>query len=166
MNLNISENPVSQDKILEEVKLIMENQIRPYHPHFHNQLYGGFDQYSIIGSILTTCINGTMYTYEVAPVYTLMESYVFDHFRSLIGWSTIDGTMVPGGSFANWMGILLARHNKFPEARFKGIQGLPRMRLLTSAVSHYSIEKGAILEGFGTDSIVKVKCNGFDQMLP
>lgn len=64
--------------------------------------------------MLTTCINGTMFTYEVAPVYTLMESYIYDHLRSLIGWTTVDGMMTPGGSFANWLGILMARHNKFP----------------------------------------------------
>ena len=144
----------------------MENQIRPYHPNFHNQLYGGFDQYSMIGNILTTCINGTMFTYEVAPVYTLMESYVYEHLKGLIGWNTVDGMMTPGGSFANWLGILMARHNKFPEAKTKGIQGLPRMKLITSAASHYSVEKGAILEGFGTDNIVKIKCNELDQMIP
>lgn len=77
----------------------------------------------------------------------------------MIGWTTVDGMMTPGGSFANWLGMLMARHHKFPEARKKGIQGLPIMKLITSAASHYSVEKGAILEGFGTDNIVKVKCN-------
>lgn len=137
----------------------MENQIRPYHPNFHNQLYGGFDQYSMIGNILTTCINGTMFTYEVAPVYTLMESYVYDHLKNLIGWNTVDGMMTPGGSFANWLGMLMARHHKFPEAKTKGIHGLPVMKLITSAASHYSVEKGAIMEGFGTDNVIKIKCN-------
>ena len=95
-----------------------------------------------------------------------MESYVYEHLKGLIGWNTVDGMMTPGGSFANWMGILMARHNKFPEAKKKGIQGLPPMKLITSAASHYSVEKGAILEGFGTDNIVKVKCNELDQMIP
>lgn len=67
--------------------------------------------------------------------------------------------MTPGGSFGNWMGMQMARHRKFPEAKTKGIQGLPKMKLLTSAQSHFSIEKGAILEGFGTENVVKVKCN-------
>ena len=166
IDFSIPRQPTPNAEILEEIKRIMDNQIRPYHPHFHNQLYGGFDELSLIGNILTSSINGTMFTYEVAPVYTLMENYVYDHLRGLIGWTTVDGMMTPGGSFANWMGIQMARHHRFPQARAKGIQGLPAMKLLTSAASHYSIEKGAILQGFGTDNIIKVRANEMGEMIP
>jgi len=34
--------------------------------------------------------------------------------RKLLGWAAIDGTMTPGGSFANFMGLMLARHVLVP----------------------------------------------------
>ena len=55
-----------------------------------------------------------MYTYEMAPVFSIMENEIYDHLRQLIGWDTIDGMMTPGGSFSNWMGMEMARHLKFP----------------------------------------------------
>ncbi len=65
--------------------------------------------------------------------------------RKRIGWPTIDGMMTPGGSFSNWNSLLLARYYRFPESKQKGIQGLPKIKIFTSASSHYSIDKGAIL---------------------
>jgi glutamate decarboxylase len=86
-----------------------------------------------------------MFTYEMAPCYTLMENEVYEYLRKRLGWEKIDGMMTPGGSFANWNGMLLARYYRFPESKVKGIQGLPQIKILTSAASHYSVEKGAIL---------------------
>jgi len=37
--------------------------VKPYHPHFHNQLFGGFDQNSLVGAMLAPCINGSVFTY-------------------------------------------------------------------------------------------------------
>jgi glutamate/tyrosine decarboxylase-like PLP-dependent enzyme len=39
------------------------------------------------------------------------------------------------------------------------------MKIITSAASHYSVEKGAILEGYGLENIVKVKCTENGEML-
>ena len=42
---------------------ILKKQTKPYHPHFHNQLFGGFDQYSVLGAMIAPAINGSVYTY-------------------------------------------------------------------------------------------------------
>lgn len=88
----------------------MDYQVKSNHPHFHNQLFGGFDQYATLANILSTVMNGTMYTYEIAPVFTLMEKYIYEQLRGFLGWQQIDGMMTPGGSFGNWMGMLMARY--------------------------------------------------------
>ena len=79
--------------------------------------------------------------------------------RRQLEWEEIDGIMTPGGSFANIMAISLAIFHRYPEYKQKGIQGLPKLKILASDVSHYSFKKGAILCGLGTDSIVTVKTN-------
>jgi hypothetical protein len=43
IDFDIKEDGVSPDELLKQCKLVMEHQIRPHHPHFHNQLFGGFD---------------------------------------------------------------------------------------------------------------------------
>lgn len=100
-----------------------------------------------------------MFTYEVAPCYSIMEGYIYEHLRKIVGWEAIDGMMTPGGSFANWNAMLLARYYKYPESKMTGIQGLPKLKILTSMLSHYSIAKGAILEGIGIDNIIKVNAD-------
>lgn len=36
------------------------------------------------------------YTYEVAPVFTLIEQAILKHFYSLVGYENGDGTFSPG----------------------------------------------------------------------
>ncbi len=72
--------------------------------------------------------------------------------------------MTPGGSFANIMGIQIARSSAFPEIKKKGTKNLPQMKVITSDVSHYSIKKGAILLGIGTDNIILTKTDELGRM--
>merc|ERR1719272_2429428 len=53
--------------------------------------------------------------------------------------------------------MLVARHWKRPETRYKGIQaGEKRLVAFTSSESHYSYGKAAIVLGLGLDNLVKV----------
>ncbi len=65
--------------------------------------------------------------------------------------------MTPGGSFANYMGIHIARYKLHPEISKKGYYGMKTMIVFTSQVSHYSVKKGVNFCGMGTDNIVYVK---------
>lgn len=115
---------------------------------------------------MAPAINGSVFTYEISPCYTLMENYLYDHMRKLVGWEKIDGTMTPGGSFANFMGLQMARFRAHPEVNSKGLYGLAPMKVITSDVSHYSIKKGMLLIGAGTDNIVFVKTDPNGRMIP
>ena len=115
---------------------------------------------------MTPMLNGNMYTYEMAPCFSLMEKQIFEYMKVKIGWNEIDGIMTPGGSFANFMAIELSRYHCFPESKLKGIQDLPKLKMLISDASHYSLKKGAIMCGVGIDSIINIKTNEFGQMDP
>lgn len=67
------------------------------------------------------CMNGSMYTYEMAPVAVIMEKTFFNFYKSLLKWDKVDGMFTPGGSLANLYGLLLARHNKYPSSKEDGI---------------------------------------------
>lgn len=100
------------------------------------------------------------YTYEVAPVFTLMEREVIEKSLELIGYPSMpdsDGIMTPGGSISNMYGMVLARYKKKPEVKTKGLCTLPILAGFTSESGHYSIMKGAHWLGLGTDNIHKVQ---------
>jgi glutamate/tyrosine decarboxylase-like PLP-dependent enzyme len=86
-----------------------------------------------------------------------MEDTIYEHMRKILGWTTIDGTMTPGGSFANFMALVIARHRLLPEVKSAGLYGCKPLKIFTSEVAHYSIKKGVMLCGSGLDNIVYVK---------
>jgi len=139
--------------------------VRTGHPRFFNQLYGGQNVYGIGGSWLTETLNTSQYTYEVAPVFTLMEMVVLKKLRDLVGYQDGDGIFCPGGSISNMYGLSLARFHAFPQVKEEGMQGLPKVCMFTSEQSHYSLKKGASFLGFGTSSLRTVPCDNRGKMI-
>jgi hypothetical protein len=73
----------------------------PGHPRFFNQLSCGLDLISMAGEWLTATANTNMFTYEIAPVFILMENVVMTHMREIIGgsnWVNGDSILAPGES--------------------------------------------------------------------
>ncbi|KAH9632546.1 hypothetical protein HF086_012353 [Spodoptera exigua] len=95
------------------------------HPHFFNQLSCGLDIISLAGEWLTAAANTNMFTYEIAPVFILMENVVLEKMRNMIGWRTGDSILAPGGSISNLYAFLAARHRKFPQYKEKGLSSIP-----------------------------------------
>lgn len=79
------------------------------------------------------------FTYEVAPVFVLMEAEVLRGLRQLVGWPQGDGLFCPGGSTSNMYAMNLARYQMFPEVKSQGLWKLPRLTVFTSSqVNHIS----------------------------
>lgn len=72
------------------------------------------------------------FTYEVAPVFVLMETEVLRGLRQLVGWTEGDGIFCPGGSTSNMYAMNLARYKLFPEVKTQGLWCLPRLAIFTS----------------------------------
>ena len=56
------------------------------HPRFFNQLSTGLDIVSMAGEWLTATANTNMFTYEIAPVFILMEHECLGKMREIIGF--------------------------------------------------------------------------------
>lgn len=72
------------------------------------------------------------FTYEVAPVFILMEAEVLRGLRKLVGWTEGDGLFCPGGSTSNNYAMNLARYRLYPEVKSQGLWSLPRLTVFTS----------------------------------
>jgi len=89
--------------MLNMIDNIYEYSVRCHHKHFHNQLFSGQDHYSIYGDMFTSTINGSMFTYELAPIFSMMEKNIFEYLNNnYIHWNNIDGLFAPGGSLSNF----------------------------------------------------------------
>ncbi|XP_019857933.1 PREDICTED: glutamate decarboxylase 1-like [Amphimedon queenslandica] len=169
VDMSLPEEPVDEDRIVEQVKSVLKYSVHTNHPYCNNQLWSsGVDQVGLLGQFLTSTVHTLMYTFEMAPVFTVMEATILQRLRQMIGWSggEGDGIFTPGGSIANLYGLMAARYHKYPETKEKGIQHLPRLVIFGSEQCHYSNQKSAIIMGIGTEAVIKVKCDPFGKMDP
>ncbi|XP_053374603.1 cysteine sulfinic acid decarboxylase-like isoform X2 [Mercenaria mercenaria] len=165
--LKITEDPASQDRLLNMCKDVIQYSVKTSNPRFFNQLYGGMDQYTLGGAWVTEALNSSQYTYEVAPVFTLMEKEIYSKMLHYIGFDGGDAIFVPGGSMGNLYGMNVARYTKFPEIKTKGIYILKKpLCVFTSDKGHYSVKKSSAMMGLGTDNIFSVKTDKKGKMIP
>ena len=62
------------------------------------------DVVSMAGEWLTATANTNMFTYEIAPVFILMENEVLGKMREIIGFQTGDSILAPGKHFRKSVG--------------------------------------------------------------
>ncbi|MDJ0705741.1 MAG: aminotransferase class V-fold PLP-dependent enzyme [Leptolyngbyaceae cyanobacterium MO_188.B28] len=130
--------------------------VKTAHPAYFNQLWGGFNPACFMGDMLTSATNTSMYTYEVAPVATLIEKTLMAKLGELIGFAEPDGQFTTGGSNGNFMALAMARHRAFPTLKHQGMANSSHLIALVSADAHYSFAKAAHLLGIGTDQLWRV----------
>uniref|UniRef100_A0A8C4S417 Glutamate decarboxylase 2 n=1 Tax=Erpetoichthys calabaricus TaxID=27687 RepID=A0A8C4S417_ERPCA len=158
-NWELSDNPETLEDILLNCRTSLKYAIKTGHPRYFNQLSTGLDMVGLAADWLTSTANTNMFTYEIAPVFVLLEHVTLKKMREIIGWpdGKGDGIFSPGGSISNMYAMLVARYKMFPEVKEKGMSAVPRLIAFTSEHSHFSIKKGAAALGIGTDSVVLVK---------
>jgi len=166
IDFNLRDEATDDSELIDLCQRTIKYSVKTGHPRFFNQLYSGLNQYGLGGALLTEALNTSSYTYEVAPVFTLMEQVVLQNLATQIGYDESDGIFCPGGSVSNMYGLNVARYQKFPQIKTEGMHSLPRLCVLTSAESHYSIKKGAAFLGIGMNNIRIVKCDKRGKMIP
>lgn len=132
---------------------------------FFNQLFGGREPASLLGETVAAALNNSMYTYKVAGPQVLVELELIQEMGRLVGFDHADGVFTPGGSLSNLTGMLLARDRARPRVRTEGLSG-PRLRVYTSAHSHYSVAKAVALLSLGADNLVRVAVDERGRMDP
>lgn len=127
-----NDEPTSDDEILKILSKVVKYSVNPCHPHYHNEFFAGPDPYALAAAWLSEAINSCQYTYEVAPVFTMVERAMVENGLKTFGYDDGDGIFAAGGSMGNMFGIILARYHKFPEIKTLGISGFPQLIAFTS----------------------------------
>lgn len=74
------------------------------------------------------------FTYEIAPVFILMEKSVMARMWEAVGWDPekADGIFAPGGAIANLYAMNAARHQLWPRSKHLGMKDIPTLCCFTS----------------------------------
>uniref|UniRef100_A0AAY4E888 Glutamate decarboxylase 1a n=1 Tax=Denticeps clupeoides TaxID=299321 RepID=A0AAY4E888_9TELE len=179
-NLELSDQPESLEQILVDCRDTLKYGVRTGHPRFFNQLSSGLDIIGLAGEWLTSTANTNMFTYEIAPVFVLMEQLTLKKMREMIG-----RMLKPlRGAISNMYSVMVARYKYFPEVKTKGMSAAPRLVLFTSehirkkrlviitslfffsSQSHYSITKAGAALGFGKENVILLSTDERGRVIP
>lgn len=157
----ISLNTVSN---LEDIfNFVKSHNVNTNNSLFLNQLFGNTDDLSILADKYIAENNTSMYTYEMASVFNIMELEITKKLQELIGFENCNSFFLPGGSLSNIEAINTARY--YYDKNIKKSGNKKDLIILTSDQAHYSIEKGCALLGLGSDNLIKIRTNEKGQML-
>ncbi|MEU9504382.1 aspartate aminotransferase family protein [Streptomyces sp. NPDC048196] len=154
---------------LEEVYL--RDAVYFHHPRYLAHLNCPVVIPALVGEAVLSAVNSSLDTWDQSAGGTLIERRLIDWTAARIGLGELaDGIFTSGGSQSNLQAMLLARDeacrralaDASPDARLTDV--LPRLRILTSACSHFSIRKSATLLGMGAEAVIAVPVDAEKRM--
>ncbi|MEU6332174.1 aspartate aminotransferase family protein [Streptomyces sp. NPDC047049] len=169
---------------LEEVYL--RDAVYFHHPRYLAHLNCPVVIPALVGEAVLSAVNSSLDTWDQSAGGTLIERRLIDWTAERIGLGeAADGIFTSGGSQSNLQAMLLARDEACrraltadgaPSAKLftpfeqggppatRRTDVLPRLRILTSECSHFSIRKSATLLGMGAEAVLTVPVDEHKRM--
>ena len=126
------------------------------HPRFFGYFPGNSELSSVLGDYLSTGLGVLGLSWQSSPALSELEEVVTDWMRQMVGLSAAwSGVIQDTASTSTLIALLCARERttNFSLAR-DGLQGESKPLIVyTSAYSHSSVEKAALLAGFGRANV-------------
>jgi L-2,4-diaminobutyrate decarboxylase len=117
---------------------------------------------ALVGEAVLSAVNSSMDTWDQSAGATMIERRLIDWTAERIGFTAdADGVFTSGGSQSNFQALLMARNHAVATLRVGNSEArlphlLDRLRIFTSADSHFSIQKSASMLGLGFDAVVAI----------
>lgn len=165
-DFSLPERGEGEEALPDLVQAYLDGSVHTGSPRFFNQLFGGFLLPGYVGDQIAALTNTSMYTYECAPMATLMEKALMQEMARHVGFDQGEGLLVTGGSNANLVAMSAARHAFDPSIKTQGFQGQRPLVIFVSDQAHYSFAKGAALMGLGTEQVIPVASDRLGAMDP
>ena len=152
--------PTSLDALLD---YLPTHTVRPAHPHTVAHLHCPPDPVAVAADQLVAALNPSQDSWDQSAAPAVIESCVIAEFSALAFGSPGAGSITSGGTESNHLALLLARDAAISRAYAvdPAESGIPaaaagKLRILTSAVSHFSIARAAAQLGLGEQSVIPV----------
>lgn len=162
--------PESFDEILRDV----ESVLMPGLSHWqHRSFFGYFPSNaslaSVLGDLLSTGLGVLGLSWQSSPALTELEEVATDWMRQMVGLSDAwSGVIQDTASTSTLLALLCARERTTDYCLARGgLQAEPKaLRVYVSAHSHSSVEKAALLAGFGRDNVSLIEADERFAMRP
>jgi len=155
-------SPEPLDAILSDYRTIVE----PYITHWQHPMFMAYFPSTatgpgILGEWLASALNSNVMLWRNAPASTEVEEVVVSWMRQMLGLpETFDGMLTDTASISSLLSVVAARHAVAgPDPRLG-------LRLYASTEAHSSIDKAAIVAGFGRSGIRKIPADAEFRMRP
>ncbi len=153
------ENPEPFDEVLDDLdRLVIPAMTNWQHPAFFAFFPSNNDLSAVLGDIVSTGIGGVGLSWQASPALTEVEEVVTDWLRAMMGLSTAwSGTIADTASTATLQALLCAREKTTGYSLARGgMAGQSPLAVYCSDQSHSSVEKAALLSGFGRENVRKI----------
>ena len=161
------------DKVFELTKeKVLPNLLRTPSTEYMPHLHGPSLLETISSELIISTFNQSMDSWDQSPVATEIEVETIRHLCKLYGYdpAKADGVFTSGGSQSNQTAIILARDwfcnevLKYDVKKYGLNEKCSKLRMYTSEISHFSMEKSAHILGLGYQSVVKVPVDSRKRM--
>ncbi len=132
------------------------------HPRFFGYFPANASPAGVLGDLVSTGLGVLGLSWQSSPAITEIEEVVTDWLRQMLGLSPAwSGVIQDTASTSTLVALICARERATRFALTRGgLQGETRkLCIYVSSDAHSSVEKGALLAGFGRDNIRLVPCD-------
>ena len=144
---------------------ILPRNLAMHHPHSMAHQAAPPLPLAALADLVASISNQAMAVYETGPAATLIERQLIRWLSTLIGWPQAAGVLTSGGSQANLTALLAARQQVGNHIWETGVASTPqRLRILSSALSHYSISRATGIMGLGAEAVIAVAVDAQGRM--
>lgn len=151
------ETPASFDDIFRDLdNIIVPGLSHWQHPNFFGYFPANGTLASVLGDYLSTGLGVLGLSWQSSPALSELEEVVTDWMRQMVGLSTAwSGVIQDTASTSTLIALLCARERTSNYSlAHGGLQGEDRpLVIYVSGQSHSSVEKAALLAGFGRDNV-------------
>lgn len=158
--------PPSDGESFDQILADFQNIIMPGITHWNHPRF--FAYFSITGSLpgligemLSNALNVNAMLWKTSPAATELEERVLEWLRTMIGLpAEFEGIINDTASVSSLCAMAAAREAAGLDIRKQGMAArtdIPPLRVYISEESHSSIEKAAIVLGFGQESVRKIR---------
>jgi aromatic-L-amino-acid decarboxylase len=151
------ESPESFDGIFQDLERIIVPGLSHWqHPNFYGYFPANSTLASVLGDYLSTGLGVLGLSWQASPALSELEEVVTDWMRQMVGLSIAWGGVIQDTASTSTLVALLCareRSSNYSLAR-GGLQDVDRpLVVYTSGQSHSSVEKAALLAGFGRANV-------------
>lgn len=167
-------SPPDQPEPFEALLADLDTIVAPGLSHWQHPAFFGYfpcngTLASVLGDYVSTGLGVLGLAWQSSPALTEVEEVTTDWLRQMVGLSPAwEGVIQDTASTSTLLALISARERVTNYALVRGgLQAEPQALVIyTSAQAHSSVDKAALLAGFGADNIRHVSCDAHYALRP